>query len=140
LLQKSKTQKYLLFFNQACIDLCANIIFGKLSFSQRSSSRINRKFEIVFKIKLLNKLKSFKSLWIFNQHMENKSKNFTPKFDKILGCYNLLLVQIKVTVHYIAITSKIVDPSENILWLHIFSGTESHQRFSRQILLFHSGN
>jgi hypothetical protein len=33
---------------QACKILCAKIIFGKLSFSQGSSSRNNRKFEIVF--------------------------------------------------------------------------------------------
>jgi hypothetical protein len=52
----------------------------------------------------------------------------------------LLLIQIKVTVHYTAITSKIVDPSENVLRLHTSSGTESNQRFSRQILPFHNGN
>jgi hypothetical protein len=25
----------------------------------------------------------------FNQHEQNKSKKFLPKFDKILGCYRL---------------------------------------------------
>jgi hypothetical protein len=60
-----------------------------LGFSQRSYSRNTREFQKVFIIMLLNKLKSFKSLRIFNQHKQNKRKKFTPKFDKILGCYRL---------------------------------------------------
>jgi hypothetical protein len=44
---------------------------------------------MVFEIKLITKLKSFKSLQIFNQCIQNKSKKFPPKFDKILGCYKL---------------------------------------------------
>jgi hypothetical protein len=45
-----------------------------------------------------------------------------------------------VAEHYTAITSKITDPNENKLQLHISSGTASHRRSSRRILLFHSDN
>jgi hypothetical protein len=43
------------------------------------------------------------------------------------------------TMHYIVITSKIDDSSENALRLHISSGIMSRQRSSRQILLFLGG-
>jgi hypothetical protein len=46
----------------------------------------------------------------------------------------------KVAVHYTAITSTITDPNENILRLHTSSGTVSHRRSSRQILLFQHVN
>jgi hypothetical protein len=45
-------------------------------------------FEIVFLIKLLNKLKKFLNPCEFSINIsKKKSKKIPPKFDKILGCY-----------------------------------------------------
>jgi hypothetical protein len=72
--------------------LNARIIFRKPSFSQRSSSRIIESFKIAFKVKLLNKPKKFLNPCeiSINAH-RTKTKKFTPKFDKILGCYSPLV-------------------------------------------------
>jgi hypothetical protein len=58
-------------------------------FSQMSSSRNNRKFEMVFLIRLLNKSKSFNSLW--NSINSNIHGSYFILFShsKILGCDNV---------------------------------------------------
>jgi hypothetical protein len=77
----------------ACIDLNKHkIVFWYLTFLKEVLQENNRRFKIVFLIKLSNRLKSFKSLWIYNRLKQNKSKKIPPKFDKILGCYTPMAV------------------------------------------------
>jgi hypothetical protein len=75
---------------QACMGLNKHkVVFWNLIFLKEVLQEINRKFKIVFKQSFQINSKSFKSLWIFNQHKQNKNENFPPEIDKILGRYRL---------------------------------------------------